>query len=217
VVDTTLPHPARLPLEDQIGLLRETLRSNPVLVDVLHRAADLALPGWYLTAGCLVQTVWNAMTGREPTAGIKDYDLFYFDGADLSWPAEDAVIRSGADVFAGVDAQVEIRNEARVHLWYSQRFGIPCPEYASTEEAIDSFPVSTCCVGVRLDPDTARWQIYAPHGLSDVFGLVLRPNMTGVAPREVYLSKTARWLRQWPELRVIPWPDSQERGTCRPR
>jgi uncharacterized protein len=182
------------------------LGTNQVLVDVLHRAADLDLPGWYLTAGCLVQTVWNTMTGREPAAGIKDYDLFYFDGADLSWAAEDAVIGRGADVFADLAAQVEIRNEARVHLWYQQRFGIPCPAYSSVEDAIDSFPASTCCVGVRLSPVTGHWVVYAPHGLSDVFGMVIRPNMTGVAPKEVYTSKATRWLREWPELRVIAWP-----------
>jgi uncharacterized protein len=209
VVDSVTLHPARLRLEDQIRLLREALATNPVLIEVLRRAAEFALPGWYLTAGCVIQTVWNAMTGRAPTTGIKDYDLFCFDDSDLSWDAEDAVIQRGNQVFAGVGADVEIRNQARVHLWYPQRFGIPCPAYTSTEAAIDSFPVSTCCVGVHLDPDTGRWLTYAPHGLSDVFGLVLRPNLTGIATGGVYSSKTARWLRVWPELRVIPWPDGR--------
>jgi hypothetical protein len=43
-----------------------------------------------VTAGCLFQTVWNVVTDRPPTSGIKDYDIFYFDGTDLSWEAEDA-------------------------------------------------------------------------------------------------------------------------------
>jgi hypothetical protein len=190
-------------VEGQLGALREALARNEQLVDILARAAALNLPGWYLTAGCVVQTVWNVVTGRPPADGIKDYDLFYFDGSDLSWAAENTIIRTGERVFAGLP--VEIRNEARVHLWYEQHFGVPCPPYPSTEAAIDSFVATTCCVGVRVEQD-GQWRVYAPHGLSDVFGLVVRPNPV-LAPRDVYETKTRRWAGQWPELTVLPWPE----------
>jgi hypothetical protein len=36
-------------------------------------------------------------------------------------------------------AEVEIRDEARVHLWYEAKFGTPCPPYTSAADAIDSF------------------------------------------------------------------------------
>ena len=194
----------RLPLDEQLGALREVLSRNDVLVEVLARTATLDLPGWYLTAGCLFQTVWNVVTDRPPTHGIKDYDVFYFDDGDLSWEAEDRVIKAGREVFADLPAEVEIRNEARVHLWYGERFGVPCPPYASTEAAIDSFAATTCCLGVRLERD-GRWRVYAPHGLSDVFNLVVRPNPV-LAPRAVYEAKAARWREQWPELTVLDWP-----------
>ncbi|MFW3461134.1 nucleotidyltransferase family protein [Streptomyces sp. 058-1L] len=194
----------RLPLVEQLAGLRSVLSWNEVLTDVMTRAATLELPGWYVTAGCLFQTVWNVVTGRPPTSGIKDYDLFHFDGTDLSWEAEDAVIRAGQKVFAGLPAEVEIRNEARVHLWYEQKFGVPCPPHESTEAAIDSFAATTCCLGVRLEPD-GEWRVYAPHGLADVFNLVVRPNPV-LAPREVYEAKAARWKNEWPELTVMAWP-----------
>ncbi|WP_448317281.1 nucleotidyltransferase family protein [Streptomyces sp. CO7] len=194
----------RLPLDEQLLALRSTLSRNDVLTEVLHRAPQLRLPGWYLTAGCLFQTVWNVVTGRPPADGIKDYDLFYFDDRDLSWEAEDAVIRAAEQVFAGLPAEVEIRNEARVHLWYEEKFGVPCTPYTSTEAAIDSFAATTCCLGVRLGP-SGRWRVYAPHGLADVFNLVVRPNPV-LAPREVYETKAVRWRRQWPELTVLDWP-----------
>ena len=196
--------PGRLPLVEQIDALRSALSQNEVLTDVMTRAATLELPGWYVTAGCLFQTVWNAVTGRPPTSGIKDYDIFYFDDGDLSWEAEDAVIKAGHEVFAGLHAEVEIRNEARVHLWYEQKFGVPCPPHESTEAAIDSFAATTCCLGVRLEPG-GGWSVYAPHGLSDVFNLVIRPNPV-LAPREIYEAKAARWKGEWPELTVLPWP-----------
>lgn len=192
----------RLPVDEQVKALQEVLTRNETLTGVLAGAAELDLPGWYLTAGCVVQTVWNVVSGRPAADGILDYDLFYFDASDLSWEAEDAAIRAGRARFAG--APVEIRNEARVHLWYERKFGVPCPPHDSTESAIDSFAATTCCVGVRVDPG-GRWRIYAPHGLSDVFDLVVRPN-TVLAPRHVYEAKTARWREQWPELTVLPWP-----------
>ncbi|MBA2949134.1 nucleotidyltransferase family protein [Streptomyces himalayensis] len=194
----------RLPLDEQLSALQAALSRNDVLVEVLHRTAAMRLPSWYLTAGCLFQTVWNVVTDQPPTAGIKDYDVFYFDDGDLSWEAEDAVIRAGLDAFGDLPAQVEIRNEARVHLWYEQKFGVPCAPHTSTESAIDCFAATTCCLGVRLEPD-GRWRVYAPHGLADVFNLVVRPNPV-LAPRKVYETKAARWKEQWPALAVLDWP-----------
>jgi hypothetical protein len=115
------------------------------------------------------------------------------------------VIKAGHKLFADLPAEVEIRNEARVHLWYEEKLGVPCPPHESTETAIDCFAATTCCLGVRLGPDTG-WRVYAPHGLSDVFNLVVRPNPV-LAPREVYETRAARWRDEWPELTILPWPN----------
>ncbi|WP_405184946.1 nucleotidyltransferase family protein [Streptomyces albidoflavus] len=72
--------------------------------------------------------------------------------------------------------------------------------------AIDTFAATTCCLGIRLDPHD-HWHVYAPHGLADICNLVLRPNPV-LAPREVYETKAERWQRQWPELRVLGWPET---------
>lgn len=101
-------------------------------------------------------------------------------------------------------AEVEVRNEARVHLWYKRKFGVACVPYPSAEAAIDSFAATTCCLGIRLEPD-GRWRVYAPHGLADLFNLVVRPNPV-LAPRRVYETKGARWRQQRPEPTVLDWP-----------
>ena len=181
--------------------LRDTMVQNEILVDVLGRARELGLPHWYLTAGCVVQTVWNVLTGREAADGIKDYDLFYHDPADLSWEAEDRVIRAVARACQDLPVDVEVRNEARVHLWYEAKFGTPCPPFVTVEAAIDAFPAVCSCVGVRLEDD-GRWHFHAPHGCDDLFALVVRPNPV-LAPRAVYERKAARWKRHWPELTVL--------------
>ena len=188
-----------------MACFRRTLYRNATLATVLDRAAAMDLPHWYLVAGCLCQTVWNVVTGQPPEAGILDYDLVYFDDSDLSWEAEDTVIRTGAEVFTGTPVPVQIRNQARVHLWYEPKFGVPCPPHDSAESAIDTFETTTAAIGVRLLSD-GRLLVYAPFGLADVFNLVVRPNPV-LATRDVYEKKTSRWRRQWPELTVHPWPD----------
>jgi uncharacterized protein len=194
----------QLPVDEQLAYFQRALRQNSALVDVLARAATMDLPGWYLVAGCLYQTVWNVVTGKPAQAGILDYDLAYFDDSDLSWEAEDEVIQAGSKVFAGLPAPVQVRNQARVHLWYEQKFGVACPAHNSTEAAIDTYEATTASLGVRTEP-AGRWRVYAPYGLSDVFNLVVRPNPP-LAPRHVYEAKTRRWRHQWPELTVLPWP-----------
>jgi uncharacterized protein len=182
---------------------------NPVVDRVLAAAeADArqgGLPGWYLTAGCLFQTVWNVLDGHEPGRGIRDYDLFYFDDRDLSWEAEDAVIRrwAGLALDADIGPEVEVRNEARVHLWYEQHFGAPCPPFRSSEDAISQFAATACCVGIRREHGVDS--VWAPFGFEDLFAFVLRPNPVQ-APRHVYEAKAARWRELWPRLEVLPWP-----------
>ena len=185
----------------------ELARRNPIVDEVLLRAEALDLPGWYLTAGCLFQTVWNVLDGEDPERGIRDYDLLYFDDRDLSWDAEDEVIRRSAEMFSGCGGAVEVRNEARVHLWYEDKFGVPCAPFQGVEDAIDCFAATACCVGMRTAGSAVT--VYAPHGFEDLFDFVLRPNPR-LAPRSVYETKASRWSELWPRLTVLPWPSETE-------
>ena len=180
--------------------------ADPTVRAILHRAPELHLGEWWLTAGVLFQTVWNALTCRPPGTGIRDADFFYFDD-DTSWDAEDAVIRAGAELFADLPVPVEIRNEARVHLWYADRFGTPAPPFRDCRDAIDSFAAVCCCYGVTADAG-GDLRVYAPHGYADLFSLTVRPNRR-LAPQHVYEAKTARWKQQWPELTVLAWDEPQ--------
>lgn len=195
--------PGHLPIDRQVVALRQTLSSNELLLEIMRRIARLRLPNWYVVAGGIVQTVWNVLTSRPAGAGIRDYDIIYHDPADLSRAAENEVVSRAAQLVSDLDAVVAVGNQARVHLWYEQRFGVPCAPYPCTEAAIDTFPSQTTCVGVRIDG--TEWKVYAPYGLSDIFNLVVRPNPI-LAPAAVYTDKTSRWQRIWPELTVMPWP-----------
>ncbi len=102
-------------------LLHIVFQSN-LVSDAFERAARLNLPNWYIGAGCIAQTVWNHLHGYSLASFISDVDLVYFDPTDLSFEAEDAVIQQAAEYFAGFPLPVDIKNQARVHVWYEEKF-----------------------------------------------------------------------------------------------
>jgi uncharacterized protein len=142
--------------------------------------------------------VHNHLTGRPLDHGIKDYDLAYFDASDPSYEAGDLVIRQVRAAFnEPLRSMVEVRNQARVHLWFEAKFGEPYPPLSYTAKALERFTSATFAVGVRLEPDD-RLHIEAPFGLTDLFALRLRLN-----PRRktVHFASTATDVqRRWPEL-----------------
>ena len=118
----------------------------------------------------------NHLTGRPLDYGIKDYDLAYFDPADLSYEAEDAVIRRVKAAFnEPLRSMVEVRNQARVHLWFEAKFGEAYSPLSCAAEALERFTSATFAVGVRLEPGD-RLHVEAPVGLADLFALRPRPN-----------------------------------------
>jgi hypothetical protein len=164
---------------------------------------DLDLPGWILTGGCVFQSVWNVLDGHDPRRGILDYDLFYFDDTDLSWENEDRAVTATENCFAGIGTAVEVRNQARVHLWYEQRYGAPTTPLSSAEEAIDRFVATACCIG--LTTRTGSLTLHAPFGVDDLLDFSLRPNPVLDVP-DVYAAKAERWAELWPRMTVEPWP-----------
>lgn len=174
---------------------------NPVNRAVLERLPSLGLTDTWLVSGSLFQTVWNIQTGHDVEHGIRDYDIFYFD-PDTSYGAEDAVIRRVQQAFADIPAIIEVRNQARVHLWYEEKFGAPYPPLTRASDGIDRFLMPCAQVGIRNQGD--GHELYAPKGLSDLADMIVRPNPTPNFQAARYAEKTARWKALWPELTVLP-------------
>lgn len=189
-------------LQKQIDALEKVLAQNKVVSKILELAPKLEMPNWYLGAGCIAQTVWNFNHGLDLANGIKDCDLVYYS-PDISFEAQDAYIQKGKEIFKDISLPVEIVNEARVHLWYEEEFGRKINPYKSSEEAINEWPTTATGVGVRYDED-GRFVVYAPYGLNDLFGLILRPNKLKITEK-IYLAKVERWTKIWHNLKVIPW------------
>lgn len=187
---------------DLQALFVDVVTANETIRALTDRLAELRLPDSYVAAGCLCQTVWNHISGFPQSYGIIDYDIFYCDLSDLSWEGEDRVIRRCAAAFADLGADVQVRNQARVHLWYPQKFGVPQEPLHNTREGIDGF--LTRCSAHGLRKTVGGYDVYAPFGFDDVFAMVVRPNYVHDLPLQ-YQEKADRWQRTWPRITVTPW------------
>lgn len=177
---------------------------DAILRNPVNRALLGRMPGWgledcWLVAGCLFQTAWNLRSGRPPGEGIRDYDVFYFD-RDLSWDAEDRVIARVNAACADLGVVIEVKNQARVHLWYGERFGPGYPALRSCRDGVDRFLSCATCVAVRPTGDGV--ELYAPYGLVELDSGILRPN-----PRNLrgdrFAAKAASYRARWPWLTVV--------------
>ncbi|HQX60030.1 MAG TPA: nucleotidyltransferase family protein [Burkholderiaceae bacterium] len=174
---------------------------NPHNHAILQRLPSLQLPDAWLVAGCLFQTVWNLQAGRDPTAGIKDYDLFYFDGADLTEQAEAAIGQRVDACFRDLGVTIEAKNQARVHTWYPEWFGMPYAALHSSREGIARFLVPCTCVGLQPAAAATAPHLYAPYGLDELYCGILRPNPL-MDHRELFRQKAASYRDRWHWLQI---------------
>ncbi len=185
------------------GRLESILRAAPRLMQVLWKARELDLPDWLIMSGAIYQPVLNHLTGRAPEHGLKDYDLGYFDASDISYAAEDVVIRRVAAAFdEPLRSLVEVRNQARVHVWFEGKYGEAYSPLGSAAEALGRFVSPMFAVGVRLEAGD-RLTIDAPFGLADLFAMRLRPNRHRPVIAS-YERIAASAKARWPEITVEP-------------
>jgi hypothetical protein len=180
--------------------------SNPVNAQIVARLPSLGLNQCMLTAGCLFQAVWNQRSGQPAAWGVNDYDVFYFD-EDRSWEAENDVINATRILFQDLGVNVEVRNQARVHLWFSERFGSPYPALSSAKQGVDRFLVASTCIGVEIETN----KVYAPYGLAELEQGILRINPHFQQP-DLFRKKSRDYQARWPWLTIHETGEPLEPG-----
>lgn len=173
-----------------------------VFLHVMAAAEESAIPDWFLVAGALAQSVWNAALGRPLLSDVKDIDVVYFDPDDLTESTEVQREVTLARSLSGIGVRIDAKNQARVHVWYERRFGYPLRPYQSARDAIATFPFTATSVGVTRTAEDLR--VFAPFGLDDLFNLTVRANRTQITP-ETYAAKVKRVRERWPEITILPW------------
>jgi hypothetical protein len=190
----------------QRAALAAIVRSSPLQMEVLRGLRDDGLADHLLVARAIYNLVWNRLTGRPDLTGINDIDVFYFDDRDLSYEAEDLVIRRLAARFAHLPLPVQVRNQARVHLWFPQKFGVPFAPLRSSGEMLGRYASRTHAVAARLEADDSL-TIVAPFGLDDIFSFRITPNPV-LMNKPAHDAKGARAKSVWPELTAVPWEEA---------
>ena len=136
--------------------LEAAIRKSWLLSGILGRFHEIDLPECWLVAGAIAQTVWNLSGGYPAERGIKDADIVYYDAADLSAEAEAAHELRIRALFAHLPIKLDVKNEARVHLWHEKVFGYSIRPYTSVGSAIASFPARQLRSGCAGTPESSN-------------------------------------------------------------
>lgn len=204
---------AKAPFDLKLETLTAFIGAETVLMEVLHGIRDMQLPDGMIVAGALYNLVWNRLSARPGLSDVNDIDLFYFD-PDLSWAAEDRVIQEVTARFSNLPLPVQARNQARVHLWFAEKFGATeFTPLTSSAEMLGRYASKAHALGARLEADD-RMSIVAPFGPDDVFAFRVAPNPV-LPNKATHDTKAARAKAIWPEITVVPWPDCSGHQTDR--
>ncbi len=188
-------------IDKQINKLKEVILNNKNIVFILKKLQEYNLDNYYLGAGCISQTIFNYYHGYDLENNINDYDIVYFDN-DLTYEKEDKIIKEIKELCCDIKVNLDIKNQARVHLWSLKSLGRQINQIYYLEEAIRGWGTTVTCIGVRLKDNYL--EIFAPYGLNDLFGLKVIPIKENI-PKEVYIKKTIKWKEKWPLLDIYDW------------
>ena len=180
----------------------EIVDKSPWFMGALAAVRQLALPEWCIGAGAIRNLVWDSLHGKSSPSQLSDVDVAYFDAADTS-PQRDNELQGRLQALSP-SVPWEVTNQAGVHQWFEEHFGHAVEPLRSLEEAVASWPEFATTVGISLRQDNSL-QVIAPHGLEDLFAIIVRRNPTRVSI-ETYRQRVAQkqYLKRWPKVRVVP-------------
>ena len=192
-------------LYEQNEKLISILKMNTNLIDILNYIETLKLPNYYIAAGSVFQTVWNYYDKKDLNYNIKDIDVIYYNDSDLSVDADIKYYNLIDDFCKNKDYkyEIDVSNEARMHLWKKEKFNIDVEPYKCSEDAINKWIATVHAIGITKEDDEIR--IYAPYGLSDIFSRTIRPIKHNYNTKEIYNKKAKSWNERFDNLNVIEW------------
>ena len=176
--------------------------SCPWFMAALRAVRGLRLSSWCIGAGAVRNLVWDALHGYQTPSALADVDVAHFDASSMG-PERDAALQ--AQLCANLPGTPwEVTNQAAVHLWFESYFGHAVEPLGSLEEAVASWPEFATSVGIRLEADESL-TVIAPHGLDDLFSVVVRRNPARVSI-ETYRQRVAhkRYAERWPKVSIVP-------------
>lgn len=179
----------------------EILSANEWFMSIVRTVRDVDVPAAAVAAGAIRNVVWDRLHGYTGPTVAKDVDVPFFDPHDVSARRDRAVEEALGRRMPGV--VWDAKNQARVHLWYEERFGHPIAPIESVEDAVGRHPETATSIAVRLVHDET-FEVIAPLGLGDLLNMVLRRNPRQVS-YEYFLERVEqkRISERWPKVTVV--------------
>lgn len=192
-------------LNDQIKQALLILEKNIELMDILDFIDKLNLPNYYIAAGSVFQTIWNYYDNKPLNDKIKDIDIIYYNKEDLSVETDIKYYNLINDyrIKQGYNYEIDVSNEARMHLWKKEKFNIDVDQYINSEDAINKWIATVHAIGITKEKNNIK--IYAPYGLSDIYSRTIRPIKHKYNTKEIYDKKAKSWSERFSNLNIIEW------------
>lgn len=192
-------------INEQNETFIKIIKQNSDLVTILDYIYELKLPNFYIAAGSVFQTIWNYYDNKPLNFGIKDIDIIYYDPINLSKESEQKLEKTIEDHFkkAGLNYELDIHNEARMHLWKKDNENKNIDQYKNSEDAIDQWIATVHAIGITKENNEIK--VYAPYGLSDIFSKTIRPIKHKNNSKELYNKKVASWQKRFKNLNIVEW------------
>ena len=192
-------------LNDQLETLITILKKNNELMDVLNYIDSLKLPNYYIAAGSVFQTIWNYYDNNDLNYNIKDIDVIYYDDNDLSVEIDIKYYDLINDYCKSKNYtyEIDVSNEARMHIWKKEKYNIDVEPYINSEDAIDKWIATVHAIGITKENNDIK--VYAPYGLSDIFSRTIRPIKHKYNSKEIYDKKANSLRERFNNLNIIEW------------
>lgn len=192
-------------LDEQIKQSIFILKKNKELMDILDYVYKLKLPNFYIAAGSIFQTIWNYYDNKPLNYGIKDIDIIYYNNDDLTIDTDLKYYNIIKDYCnkKGYNYEIDVSNEARMHIWKKEKFNIDVKQYINSEDAINKWIATVHAIGITKENDKIK--IYAPYGLSDIYSRTIRPIKHEYSSKDIYDKKAKSWSERFDNLNIIDW------------
>ena len=165
-------------------------------MDLLIKASTLKLQNWAIAAGSVRSAVWDYMHGFQRKTPPSDIDFVFYDAINTS-PDYEQDLEESLTALAP-ELRWEPVNQATVHIYNGEA------PYRSLEHAMSRWPETATAIGVYVDHHS-QLRYYAPHGLSDLMAVILRPNLVTLKSKDIYLQRMASkdFQTKWPKITIL--------------
>lgn len=168
------------------------IEKDSFCLNILKEVEKLDLSDWWIGAGFVRGRVWDYLHGYKKSTELPDIDIIYFDKNGKK-DEEKIIWKKLKNKFPAY--KWSVTNTAFRHL------KTKTTPYISSTDCISHWVETATCVGVSLK--NGKVILTAPHGVSDLTGLIIRPTYDWKDKKEMKKRiKEKKWLEKWPKLQV---------------